>query len=63
MASDKHGQTPEQRARISEAALKRLKELTKNLPVEVLGHVEMPAACCGNGTVALVKVDTGDPAP
>lgn len=41
-----------------------LKKLVKNLPVEVLGHVEARALCCRSGTVALVKVeDRGDPAP
>jgi len=34
-----------------------LKKLAKGLPLEVLGHVEAPALCCGSGTVALVKVD------
>ena len=36
----------------------QLKKLVKNLPIEVLGHVEAPALCCGSGTVALVKIDT-----
>lgn len=63
MASTKRGQTPAQRAKVSAAALKRLKEMTKDLPIEVLGHIEMPSSCCRSGTVALVKVDKGDPAP
>jgi hypothetical protein len=41
-----------------------LKKLVKDLPVEVLGHVEATALCCGSGTVALVKVeDRINPAP
>jgi len=47
----------------NEELVKHLKNLVKNIPVEVLGHIEAPALCCGNGTVALVKVDRGDPAP
>jgi hypothetical protein len=46
--------------------LRLVKELQKylaNTPTEVLGHIEAPAYCCGNGTVALVKIDRGDPAP
>ncbi len=34
-----------------------LKKLVRDLPIEVLGHVEAPALCCRSGTVALVKVD------
>lgn len=49
--------------RKNEELVKHLKNLVKNLPVEVLGHIEAPALCCGSGTVALVKVDRGDPAP
>jgi hypothetical protein len=59
----KHDQSPAERARISEEAIKHLKTLVKDLPVEVLGHVEAAALCCGSGTVALVKIDRGDPAP
>jgi len=59
----KHNQSPAERARISEDAISHLKTLVKGLPVEVLGHIEVPALCCGSGTVALVKVDRGDPAP
>ncbi len=47
----------------NEELVKHLKHLVKDLPVEVLGHIEAPALCCGSGTVALVKVDKGDPAP
>lgn len=36
----------------------QLKKLVKNLPIEVLGHVDAPALCCRSGTVALVKIDT-----
>lgn len=41
-----------------------LKRLVKDLPIEVLGHVDAAALCCSSGTVALVKVDTvSNPAP
>jgi hypothetical protein len=41
-----------------------LRKLVKDLPIEVLGHVDAAALCCGSGTVALVKVDkASDPAP
>ena len=40
-----------------------LKRLVKDLPIEVLGHVDAPALCCSSGTVAIVKIDKGDPAP
>jgi hypothetical protein len=43
--------------------VKELKTLVKGLPVNVLGHVEAPALCCRAGTVAIVKIDKGDPAP
>jgi hypothetical protein len=29
--------------------------------IDVLGHLAVPAYCCGNGTVALVKIDRGRP--
>jgi hypothetical protein len=47
----------------NEELVSHLKSLVKNLPVEVLGHIEAPALCCGSGTVALVRVEKGDPAP
>ena len=40
-----------------------LRKMVKDLPIEVLGHVDAAALCCRSGTVALVKVDKGDPAP
>lgn len=33
-----------------------LRKIVKDLPIEVLGHVDAPALCCRSGTVALVKV-------
>jgi len=29
--------------------------------IEVIGHLAVPAYCCGNGTVAIVKIDKGRP--
>lgn len=43
--------------------VKELKTLVKDLPIDVLGHLEAPALCCRAGTVAIVKIDKGDPAP
>ena len=43
--------------------VKELKTLVKDLPINVLGHLEAPALCCRAGTVAIVKIDKGDPAP
>ena len=42
--------------------VKELKTLVKGLPINVLGHLEAPALCCRAGTVAIVKIDKGDPA-
>lgn len=61
--SDKSNQTPAERSRVNEAVIQHLKTLVKGLPVEVLGHIEAAGLCCRSGTVALVKVDQGDPAP
>ena len=47
--SDKPGKNQE--------LVNHLKTLVKDMPVEVLGHIEAHALCCGNGTVALVKVE------
>ena len=61
--SDKSHQPPSERAKVNEAVIKHLRSLVKDLPIEVLGHIEAPALCCPSGTVALVKVDQGHPAP
>jgi len=47
----------------NERLVKELKGLVKGLPVNVLGHLDAPALCCRAGTVAIVKIDKGDPAP
>jgi hypothetical protein len=47
----------------NERLVKELKALVKGLPVDVLGHLEAPALCCRAGTVAIVKIDKGDPPP
>ena len=60
---DKHSQTPEQRAQISHALVSEVKRMLSGLPLEVLGHIESVADCCSGGTVAIVKIDRGDPAP
>lgn len=39
-----------------------LRRMLKDQPgVDVVGHVAVPAWCCGNGTVALVKIEKGRP--
>ncbi len=60
---DKERQSPADRAKISNEIVEHLRGLVKNLPVEVLGHIEARGVCCGNGTVAIVKIDRGDPPP
>jgi hypothetical protein len=51
-------------AAVNQKLVAHLKKLVKDLPVEVLGHVEARTLCCGSGTVALVRIeDRGDPAP
>jgi hypothetical protein len=41
--------------------VKELASYLADTPTEVLGHLAVPAYCCGNGTVALVKIDKGRP--
>ena len=41
----------------NERLVKQLKALVKDLPIDVLGHIEAPALCCRAGTVAIVKID------
>jgi hypothetical protein len=48
---------------VNRRLVKELEKYLANTPAEVVGHIEAPAYCCGNGTVALVKIDKGDPAP
>jgi len=51
-------------AAVNRKLVANLKKLAKDLPVEVLGHVEARALCCRSGTVALVKIeDRSNPAP
>jgi hypothetical protein len=49
--------TPAERAGVHNTALAKLKELLKDIPVEVIGHIDSTASCCRNGTVALVEID------
>jgi len=64
MSTDKSSQTPQERAVVSTEVVSKLKDLLKDLPVEVIGHLESHMLCCSNGTVAIVKMDLdGDPAP
>ena len=50
-------QTIYERAEIGEKAIHHLSKKLAGQNLEVLGHLESTATCCGNGTVALVKVD------
>lgn len=54
---EKADQTIYERAEVSERAIWKLREFIRDHPLEVIGHIDSTAACCGNGTVALVKVD------
>jgi hypothetical protein len=49
--------TPTKRAEVNHRLVEKLKELVKDLPVEVIGHIDSPAICCRNGTVAIVEID------
>lgn len=49
--------TPGERADVNNAVLDKLKKLLKDIPVEVIGHIDSTASCCRNGTVALVEID------
>jgi Mn-containing catalase len=60
---NKKDQTPVERAEITHALVNEVRRMLKDVPVEVLGHIESVAECCSGGTVALVKIDKGDPAP
>jgi hypothetical protein len=44
---------------VDKKLVKELQTYLANTPTEVLGHLAVPAFCCGNGTVALVKIDKG----
>lgn len=49
-------------ASIDRKLVKELQAALKDKPgIEVLGHIAVPAFCCGNGTVAVVKIDKGRP--
>ncbi len=50
-------QTIYQRAEIGEKVILKLREIIKEQPLEVLGHMDVAGLCCGNGTVAIVRVD------
>jgi len=55
--TDKPKQTIFERAEIGEKAVYELRKVLENKPLEVLGHIDSVGLCCGNGTVAIVKVD------
>ncbi|MET0164579.1 MAG: hypothetical protein ABW318_06190 [Vicinamibacterales bacterium] len=47
---------------IDRKLVKELQAVLKGKPgIQVLGHLAVPAYCCGNGTVAIVKIDKGRP--
>jgi hypothetical protein len=54
---EKMKQTIYERAEIGEKAIYELRRVMKDKPVDVIGHIDSTAYCCGNGTVAIVKVD------
>jgi len=55
--TEKSKQTLYERAEIGEKAVFELRKALKGKPVDVLGHIDSTALCCGGGTVAIVKVD------
>ncbi len=50
-------QTIYERAEIGERVIHRVRQILKDVPLEVIGHMESQAICCRNGTVALVRID------
>lgn len=54
---DKSKQTIYERAEIGEKAVHELRKILKGKSVDVLGHIDSAAVCCGGGTVAIVLVD------
>ncbi len=48
---------------VNQRLLKELQKYLANSPAEILGHIEAPAYCCSDGTVALVKIDRGRSGP
>ena len=50
-------QTIYERADIGKKAILKLREILKDHPVDVVGHMDLAGYCCGGGTVAIVKVD------
>lgn len=52
---------PKKTAAVNRRLVNELKKYLADTPTEVVGHIEATAYCCGNGTVALVKIDKGDP--
>lgn len=63
MAKTSASEPPKKSAAVNRRLVNELKKYLADTPAEVVGHIEAPAYCCGNGTVALVKIDKGDPAP
>jgi hypothetical protein len=57
MTTEKTDQTIYERAEIGERVIFKIRELLKNVPIDVIGHLDLTAVCCRNGTVAIVKVD------
>jgi len=54
---------PAKSSAVDKRLVRELQKLLKgNKDLEVLGHLATTAFCCGDGTVALVKIDKGDPA-
>lgn len=50
-------QTIYERAEIADQVVSQSKRLLANLPIEVIGHLDSKGLCCGNGTVAIVRVN------
>ena len=59
MAKSPKKAPPKKSPAVDRRLVKELEKYLANAPAVVLGHVAAPAMCCGNGTVALVKIDKG----
>ncbi len=54
---------PVARAKLNAELVEEVRGLLKGTQLEVLGQLDSQALCCGNGTVAIVKIDRGGRPP
>ncbi len=49
--------TPGERFEKNYRLVEKLKELVKDIPIDVIGHIDSAGLCCSDGTVAIVEID------